>query len=155
MALYLNGVKVTAPTAYGAFAALSEQANTTITDAGTYYPILGTFTNSPVVGFQGVADPAIQYTAAPTRYFEIDWHATLSADDGLRTVHCGVNKNGTFVDSSRMGAYLKTADEPGSFSGTCVVQLEKNDKIQLVVTSSADGDVITFYHFTTTIREFF
>ena len=139
----------------GVFAALTAQANTTITTGETYYPINGTFSNTPIDGFQAVADPAIQYTDAEKEYFEIDWQAACSADDNGRTVHFAVKKNGTLVTESINGTYLKTANEAQTAAGTVVVELAQNDKIQLVVTSSADGDVITVLHFTTTIRPFY
>ncbi|MCP4567977.1 MAG: hypothetical protein GY841_10395 [FCB group bacterium] len=146
---YGNGIKL------GVFAYLTGSETTTVTTAATYYPIAGTFANSPANGFQTVADPAIEYTYAETKYFEIDCHATLSADDNGRTVHIALKKNGVLVDASIMGTYLKTADEPQAVSGTCVLSLAKGDKIQLIVTSSTNLDVINFQHFTTSIREFY
>jgi len=139
----------------GVFAALAAAANTTITEAGTYYPIAGTFSNTPIFGFQGVADPAIQYIEEEPEYFEIDWQASCSCDDNARTVNFAVKKNGTVQADSVMSTYLKTGGEAQALAGTTVVYLEQNDKIQLVVTSSSDGDVITVQHFTTTIRPFF
>jgi hypothetical protein len=136
------------------FAYLVAQANTTVTEAGTYYPILGTFTNDPIDGFATVADPAIKYTNNITRCFEIDWHTSLSADDNGRTVHCAIKKNDILVAPSIEGTFLKVAGEPQALSGTVALELEKDDTIQLVLTSSVNLDVITVYHFTTTIRTF-
>jgi len=54
-----------------------------------------------------------------------------------------------------MSAYLKTAGEIYALSGTCITELAINDKIQLVVTSDGDGDIINFLNYTATITEFF
>ena len=139
----------------GVFATITSEAETTVTTAGTYYPIAGTFSNNPMEEFQLTADPAVQYTGGATIFFEIDWHATVFADDSGRTVHFGIKKNGTLVDSSVMGTFLKTFDEAQALSGTCVIELSTDDKIQLVLTSDADGDKITAKHYTTTIQPFF
>jgi len=105
--------------------------------------------------FFTVADPEIQYKGTKTKYFEIDWHATVAADNNSTTIVCGIKKNGTLLTSSRMGTLCKTANEMYNLSGTVVVELTTDDKIQLVATSDGNGDVLTFYFFTTTIREFF
>lgn len=139
----------------GVFAYLTADAATTITTAGTYYPIAGTFTNDPLEDFVTVADPAIQYKGTKTQYFEIDWHATVAADQNSTTIVCGIKKNGTLLTSSRMGTLCKTANEMYNISGTVVVELTTDDKIQLVVTSDGNGDILTFHFYTTTIREFF
>jgi hypothetical protein len=104
----------------GVFASLDSLANTTVTMAGIYYAINGTFSNSPTNSFSIIADPAIQYIDTKTRYFEIDWHSTVSANLNGTTVHIGIKKNGVFVDTSKMGTFLKTANESQSLSGTTV-----------------------------------
>lgn len=139
----------------GVFAALTESAATTITTANTYYPISGTFSNSPIELFELVADPAIQYNGDEPVYFEIDAHASFSVDSNSATVKAAIKKNGELVTESIMSAFAKTANELFTFSGTSVVELENGDKIQLVCTSDGDGDVITFENITATIRNFF
>jgi len=141
----------------GIFAALSAQADTTITTAGTYYPVLGTFTNAPIECF-GVATtytPGIKYSDSLTQYFEIDWHASLSCDSKNATVHCSIFKNGVLVSSSVMSTFLKNLGQQYNLSGTTVVELATDDEIQLMATANDDGDKITFYSYTTTISEFF
>ena len=54
-----------------------------------------------------------------------------------------------------MSTFCKNVGELYNLSGTTVVELATNDKIQLVVTSDGSGDIITFNNFTTTINEFF
>ena len=53
------------------------------------------------------------------------------------------------------GTYLKTADEPQHISGTCVMSLAQNDKVQLVVMSDDDASTVKFYHYQVTIKPFF
>lgn len=148
---FITGKKV------GIFAALEAPADTTITVAGTYYPINGTFSNDPLKGFGAATThtPGIKYEEKLTQHFEIDWHATLTADAATTTVHFGIKKNGTLIDSSLMAQMCKNAGQEYALSGTNVIELEENDEIQLVVTSDGSGDVITVDHYTTTITEFF
>jgi len=148
---FITGVKA------GVFAYVSVEGDTTVTTAGTYYPVEGTFVNAPVqlFGFATTYTPGIKYTGTKTLYFKIDWHVTASADDNGRTPKYGVKLNGDLVTSSVMGDYAKTATESINISGTTVVELAEGDELQIVLTSSSDGDVITTHHFQTTISEFF
>lgn len=141
----------------GIFASLDASADTTVTTAGTYYPIAGTFNNDPVEGFAAatVHTPGIKYTESLTQYFEIDWHASFSADGAGTTVMFGVKKNGSLIASSVMGQFCKNLGQLYALSGTTVVSLAEDDEIQLVLTSDSDGDVITMDNYTTTISEFF
>ena len=133
------------------FAYLTGATTTTITTGGTYVPIGGTFSNDPSESFIGVADPALQYKNHRKMWFEIDWHATISPNSNGMTVHIGAKKNGTMVAPSIMGTYLKTANECQALSGTFLIELDYDDKIQLVVTADGDGDIVDFKHFTTSI----
>lgn len=138
----------------GVFAALSAEEETTITEGGTYQPLMGTYTNTPIVGFEVVATPGIKYTGTETKYFEIDWCAACSGDSNSMTVHYAIKKNGTLVDASVMGTFLKTADQVQSLSGTAVVELATDDEVQIVLTADATADKINTVHYTTTIRQF-
>jgi len=137
----------------GVFAALSSATATTVTTSGTYYPILGTFSNTPMQGFTLTADPAIQYTEDDARWMEIDFHAAVSSNANNRSITVGIKKNGTIESTSKMVCFAKTLNENVTLSGTAVVKLEKNDKIQLVCTADA-AVVLTFETFTTTIKPF-
>lgn len=139
----------------GVSAYLTASDTTTITTAGTYYPIAGTFDNDPIEYFSLVAGPSIQYDYCETKYFEVDWHATVSGDSASITTTVGIKKNTTVIDDSKMQTFLKNLGQKYAVSGTTVVSLACNDTIQLVCTSDGDGDVLTFHNFTTTIREFY
>lgn len=140
----------------GLFAYLTAEADTTITTAGTYYPILGTFNNDPIYNFSSatVNTPGIKYDDSETMFFEIDWHATISASVLDTNVNVAISKNGTELAQSTMSAKCLQVNSPYNLSGTCVVELSEDDEIQLIVTADGDGDVITFTKFVTTIRPF-
>lgn len=138
----------------GIFADMVGQNDTTITLANTYYPISGGFTNSPIEGFSLTPDPAIQCETLESRFYEIDWHASVSCPSNSVTVKIGMRKNGTEISSSLVPGYMKNSNEAYSLSGTCVIDLEQGDKIQLVATADV-STVITFYKMVTTIRDFF
>lgn len=134
-----------------AYAGLSVPGDTSCILADTYYPLVGTFVNDPMVGFSVDVDHIV-YDRDDTRVFEIDWHATLEVNANGRKIHIGLAINGVVTHESTMCAYCKYSAEPVSFSGTKVVELKKDDEIQIMVSSDGAGDVVTTRHFTTSIR---
>ena len=136
------------------FAYLTADAITTVTTAGTYYPILGTFNNDVIENFTAVATPAIRYDGTVAQYFHIQYDASFKCNAGA-TVLIGIKKNGVLIAGSVMGQYTKNAGELYHCSGTCVTSLDEDDEIQLVCTSSSNGDQVNMYYFTTTISEFY
>lgn len=137
------------PVAY-VHAYLPNPTDTTITTAGTYYPITGPFTNDLLIGFILDVDH-LEYSGPTTRYFEIDWHATIAADTLGTIVHVGVSINSA-APIAISATTCRTANDDYAFSATTVVELETDDEVQLVISSDGNGDVITVDHFTTTIR---
>ena len=134
---------------------VSTPADTTITTAGTYYPIQGTFTNEVnQFGAATVNVPGIKYTGSETKTFEIDLHAQVSADTLNTDVTLAVYKNGSLAAGSEITGRCRDAASPYSMSSTVVLSLAENDEVQLMVTSDDDGDVLTFNNLQTTIREF-
>ena len=133
------------------FAYLSASADTTITTPIDWYAIQGTFIND-FEDFELDTDK-IKYTGDEKYKFEIDWHAKLASDTVATKINITVSVNGTPVETSKMGAYLKTADEPIAVSGTEIVTLEKNDTVQLVVQADKACD-LTFGFFVTGINKF-
>lgn len=138
----------------GVFAYLTTASDTNITVVDTWYPIQGVFDNEVSKNFTATDTPAIIYNGLKDKYFEIDWHTSVSASDAGVTVHCAIKKNGVEVTSSMMGTYFKNINEAYAFSGTTVVELSEGDTIQLVVKSDT-ATTATFNHYTTTIRPFF
>ena len=142
----------------GVYAYLSAASSTTVTSAGTYYPIVGTFTNSPMYDFIGTSTsygPGIQYIGTTTKTFETLWSASFYCDQNGTTGTVGITQNGIVATSSKMSQYCKTATELYTSSGVFVTTLVKNDVIQLVFTSDKTGGICTFNNFTTSIKQFF
>ena len=137
---------------HGTFAFISTPAATTIVTAGVYYPIAGIYTNDPLEGFIVNGD-AIEYRGQLTRDFKVDWHASLSVLPTGATVKVGIKKDGVLVDSSVMQTYAATLIL--QMSGCTVIELSQGNNVQLVVTSDADGDAVTFHNYTTSIDPFF
>jgi len=135
----------------GVFAYLNAPEDTTVTTAGIYYPVQGNFTNAPMKGFTIPVDK-LTYDADADFYFEIDWHSSFSVAPTGANVKFGIAVNGAIVPSSVMLSYA--ANLILQASGTTVFKLTKGDEVELVLTSDADGDVVTVYTFTTTIRTF-
>jgi len=139
----------------GVFAFMPVDTNTTTcTAADTWYPIAGTFTNSPMQDFS-LGTLTIDYDGLETKQFKIDWSASCSGDSSSMTIHIGVKKNGTILPGSIMGTFLKTVDEPQALGGTVVVELETGDTIQLVIMADGAGDIVSTKHFTTAVNGFY
>jgi len=138
----------------GVFAFLTAQTNTTCTLADTWYSIAGSFTNLPIEDFVFDTDH-IKYIGKKTQFFEIDWQTSMSGDANGITPHVAISINGTPITGSIMGQFLKTSGEAYAMAGTCIVELSTDDEVQIVVKADGVGDVISFYHFTTSISEFF
>lgn len=142
----------------GVYAYLTGSANTTCTNANTFYAIQGGFTNQPMEGFI-LGATAIQCTSNSTTWYEIDWHATLSSNRTGTTAYIGVSIDNETLNISNntsiMSTYLKAATEPQTLSGTVVKQLSNNSTVQLQCASNGAGDVLTINNFSTTIRDFY
>ncbi len=137
----------------GVFGFLSSPSNTTCTDADTWYPITGAFSNKFIGDFSFDTDH-ILYSGSLDREFEIDGHVATKGDGNNITVHFGVFLNGSIEAGSVIGTFMKVAGEAFNTSGTSVVSLETGDEIQLVVMSDVAGAEITMEHLTVTIRPF-
>lgn len=144
------------PLTYGVFSYLiGGAAATTLTTAGTFYPIAGTFINNPSIGFAAVADPAIQYTGTQQVWFKIDWHCSFKNDTANSTISVGLgDADGSTYPESVMKIFAKNAGEVYTFSGTAALELITGDKIQLIISSNNSGEVVTVENFTTTIKTF-
>lgn len=148
---YVTGLKT------WVYAYLTTPDDTTVTTALTYYPIEWTFNNDITENFTSatVHTPWIKYSWTLTQYFEIDWHASSSANVANTTISFWIKKNWTLVAGSVMTQFCKNTDQLYNLSWTCVLELEQWDEIQLVLTTDWDWDIITVDKYTTTINEFF
>lgn len=147
-------------TAYsnGVFAYLTTSVTMVVTN-GAYSPISGSFSNYPVIGFIGATQnpPGIKYAGSQTAFYKIDWHATIYSTSNDDNPVLGIKKNNNIIISSLMGVEIKNATYWYQLSGTCVVELQTDDEIQLVLTTD-DIDTtanITIVYYTTTIKPFF
>ena len=140
------------------FAYMTAETSTTITNAGQYYYVQGSFSNLPIHGFDVIFDangPAIQYTSSESGWFSVECKATLSGDSPSITAHLAIKHNDTIVTNSIMGEELKATGEAQMMSSLGSVYLETDDEIQLVYTADGAMDVLTTTHFITKIsREY-
>ena len=133
---------------------LSASADTTITTggAGNWYPVQGTFVND-FTNFELDTDK-IKYIGTETYEFEVDMHAKFATDKTSETTNITLKHDGVACENCKMGAYLKTADEPMNVSSTHIVTLEPNDTLQIVVQSDEAGAVLTFGQFVLTATKY-
>lgn len=140
----------------GVFGYISTPSATTITTAGTYYPVQGEFVNIlEDFGSATVNTPGIKYNGTLTRYFEIDLHAQVEANSLNTDVSIAVYKNGELCTFPAITTVCRDANSPYAISLTAVIELAQNDEIQLMTTSDGNGDRLTFINLQTTIRPFF
>jgi hypothetical protein len=141
----------------GVFGYLSAPAVTTITTVSTWYPILGTFVNSPLENFEAatVYPPGIKYVGSETLTFCIQGQTSFKTDSNTVVVSVAAKKNNVIIPGSEMPVYAKVSEEPVFLAESCVVELAQNDEIQLVMTADASAEDITVDKFTVTISRFF
>ena len=139
----------------GTFATLTSEADTTITTAIRYYPINGSFTNSPSEGFTPVATPGLRYDATKTLYFKVSWACSFECDVAGTTVVVGIALNENSVTESLIRTYCKYAGESVNSSGIVVLELSTNDEVQLIVTSDSSRSIVSFNNFNVAITQFF
>lgn len=136
----------------GVYSVLSATDDTTCTTADTYYTIEGTLTNSPMNNFEFDTDK-LKYKGVATLYFEVDYHASVTMSTGAALINMGIKKTGVLEDSSVITSDVDTTNS--IISGTCVIELDTDDTIQMVVSSDTDADVITFDNLMVKIRPFY
>lgn len=148
---YITGKKV------GVAAYLAKRDMTSILPY-TYTYVRGGFINDPLQGFIETTNidrqPCIEYVEPLTQYFEIDAHASFQVAANNTTITFAIRHNDKVLDQSRMQLFCKYNDVQYCLSGTAVVQLQRHDQIQIVVSADRQCDIIVLT-LTTTINEFF
>jgi len=135
------------------WAYISSPAETTITTAGTYYPIQGTFVNTlKDFGAATVNAPGIKYVWTLTRDFKILIQGQVGSDNSNTTVTLGIKKNGTLITGSPISTLCRVADEPYYIGSVVMIELAENDEIQLVTTADGNGDKVTYENLQTLIE---
>ena len=141
----------------GVFASLNAAANTTVTTAGTFQQLLGTFTNNPIEGFVLDTDK-LKATITKPGWFKVSWSSSVKCNAAGTTVHVGVALNDEVLVTdgpSSMGTFLKYAAEAIALPGEDVMYIDTDDTVQIQCTSDGTGDILTFNHFQVTISPLF
>lgn len=147
---YITGKKC------GTFAYLQAPTVTTITTAGTYYPIAGVFVNAPMKDFEvDAAISALRYIGTKKQYFLIHGQGSASSDKATNTITVGSKINGVLQTPGIISTLVKNVNELYSLGAFVVAELEKGDEVQIVVTASVDGAKLTFDKVKLLISEFF
>lgn len=150
----------------GVAAYVSATAPTTCTTLNQWYPLAGTFSNSPVENFtlQAGPPPSIRYDGKATTQFIITYDGSTSGNSNGIQYELGVAKNastpaviaGEVISNSINRDRLITSGIEQPISGTGVISLETNDDVTIVIRSTnGSGDILTAEKLTTTIKPFF
>jgi hypothetical protein len=132
------------------FAYLPAPTDTTITTAGDYYPVAGSFTNEPILGWSFVTDH-IEYDLNKPRCHLFAISTVFSVDSPLATVNVAISVNGTPRTATQQGTICKTAGDSYHISVIDLFMINSGDEIQLMLTSDGDGDVVTVNTFNVTL----
>jgi len=126
------------------FGTLDTATPTTTTAAGTWYPIAGTFTNSPLENFELNVDK-LKYKGTETRTFKIILNVSASTDTAATTVDIGIGIDGA-DPSERLvtDRLIKLTTDIGSWVTQGEVTLSTNQEVQLMVLSDKAGAEIEF-----------
>ena len=135
------------------YAYLTASTPTTVTTSGTYYPVLGTFANTPIKGFSVTSTPSLKHECLCGSYFEIDILCNVACNVANTTPKISVKKNSTVITTPAMGTFCEDAGRAYHLTSSMVLFLDYEDEIQLVCTSDGDGDILTFSDFIATIRK--
>lgn len=139
------------------YAYLSTAAPTTVVLANTFYPILGTFVNDPMVGFSIVAGKLTYGAGLPNMEAHIQWDAAVSCSGANAELHIGIAVNGEVLNingPNSRGTFCKNAGQAYALSGAIVVPISSGATIELQIASSNAGDTLTVMHLGTTLRRF-
>ena len=123
------------------YGCLNAPDTTTITTAGDYYQINGTFANT--LDGWGLVSGCYAYNLNKPRRFVILWATSLSANRQFTNVFIAVRVNGVVREMQRMGTRCFSLNEPYSFSGIDSLLVADGDDVDLVITSDGSGDIIT------------
>jgi hypothetical protein len=102
-----------------------------------------------------VATPAIKYMGTKKQYFIVAGQGSGSSDKASATVSIGSKVNGVIQTPGIVTTFLKNINELYTLSASLVVELERGDGVQLVVSSDVLNSVLTFHTLTVSIQEFF
>ena len=128
-------------------------ANTTVTTAGTYYPVEGTTAaGSAGTGFtltagDGTIDPKLTLTetglTSELFYVAASGSFQFNTGTGSGDIKIGLAKNGTLLTDTLNIFDSAAEDVLVPFSFASIVPMTTDDYLQLVVTSDTNSDIIT------------
>jgi hypothetical protein len=140
----------------GVYAYLSTPAETTCTDAGTYYFIEGTFTNEVLECWE--IAPPLTYLGCDGNdgyKFKINVHASFTSDTGGNLIRMALYKNGELQTNSIMASYIKLTAEETTISTVDVLSFDIGDTLDIRVSASRAGSKLTAVNLTTSASRFF
>lgn len=126
------------------FGYLTAQTDTTVTTAGTYYPVAGTFANPIIDNFTADAT-GVTYIGTETRAFKVLYSASLSSDTSSTTASLGIAVNGVVSAGYSADRLLKLTSDIGAWIVQGDVILSTGDVVTLSVTSDKSANDLTFY----------
>ena len=140
----------------GVYAYLSTPAETTCTDAGTYYFVEGTFTNEVLECWE-ITPPLtyLGYEGTEGHKFKVTVHASFTSDTGGNLIRLALYKNDVLQENSIMSSYIKNTAEETMISTVDVLSFNIGDTLSIYVSASKAGSKVTAQNLTTSVSRFF
>jgi len=122
---------------------ITSSTPTTIAVMGTYYKILGTTVDTATYNFHSSGDNRLICDDLVSKMYLVS--INISASIALLTAVCGftIAKNGTAITSSSILNTVGTATSLGNVSLQILVDLIKDDYIEVYISNTTGTDSIT------------
>ena len=118
--------------------------STTITTAGTFYPVASGFSNTVAKGFTFSSNSTLTCNVAGT--YRIVWSMSIETASTSQGLLGGIMKNATVAANGQGYDFQSTANFPVTVCGSLFVTLAVNDTLKFAVTDATSAKpVITTY----------
>lgn len=148
---YADGEQLVAP-AYGQLFNDETGAAITVVNAGTYYLVTGWTVGLAHLTTPNALTSTITIGTKGNGVYLASVNVGAMNNGANRTAHIGLFVNNVEKTNVDMEILFPTANAIGSMGSTGLVNLAEGDVVDLRVTSSTNGDVVTFNHASLTIN---
>jgi hypothetical protein len=132
--------------AYGQLYNYEASANITVATAGTYYLVTGWTAGLSQLTSLSTTNSTITIGIGGAGVYRVSYNVGVSNNGANRSAHTDVFVNGVEQQNTGMEAKMVTAGDIYSFGSNGLLNLSEGDVIDFRVTSSTNGDIVTFNH---------
>lgn len=122
---------------------VSGPAATTITVAGTYYPLAGTSTVITASFFTHTSPGRLTYTGIVSRHLKVSVKLSATSSTNNVTITVRIAKNGVTDPSSTQTFFKTTSSDIKGLNAATLVNFSQGDYVEVYATADAAGSTIT------------